>query len=682
MQTPGFAITLTAALIAGSTLSLSTHAQIKRLETVEVLAPQLDPGQAAVNEGKLSQPDLAQWLEQAPGAAVNRNGPVTGIAQVRGHYGDRVAVSIDGQQMVSAGPNAMDAPLSYATPLLAQKLSLYRGIAPVSSAIDSLGGSVKVSSRRAEPGENTGLLSVGGRSNNQASNIGALYNLASTNYAAQIYASAEQGDDYSSGADQEISPSAYDKKQAGLDLRRESGASELGLAYNYVDTNDSGTPALPMDIDYIEASRLGFDGKQALTNWELSWQLSGMSAEHTMDNYQQRPAMPMMSRSTFAESDSAGFQLQLQSEHWNFGVDAIQAEHSATVTSPENNMFKVVNFNDVEDQRIGAFVEYERAMTQASTLHMGIRAKQSSADAGNVSHHMYGQNDAITLLVDRFNNAERSKNDVSYDALVSTQHQLKQNLALYLGLALKTRAPSYQQRYLWIPMQATGGLADGKVYVGDLKLKHEKAAQFDLGLSYQTERFSISPHIFYQKIDNYIQGVAASDMTVNMVAQMMTGGPALQFANVDASLYGADLSYVYQITQRWSLDGIAAYVKGERDDVDDYLYRIAPPSATANINYQRASWRASVGARAVAAQNDVSSINDEPKTAGYAVFDMSLDVQLNAALALRLGLDNVFDKNYAKHLGGVNRVAQSDIAVGQRLPEQGRNAWLELDWHF
>ena len=45
-------------------------------------------------QGKTSEADLANWLTSVPGANVNSNGPVTGIAQYRGLYGDRVFCNI------------------------------------------------------------------------------------------------------------------------------------------------------------------------------------------------------------------------------------------------------------------------------------------------------------------------------------------------------------------------------------------------------------------------------------------------------------------------------------------------------------------------------------------------------------------------------------------------------------
>ncbi|MGW8311336.1 MAG: hypothetical protein ACWGNB_09770 [Thiogranum sp.] len=43
-------------------------------------------------------PDTATLLQRAPGANVNRNGPLTGIAQYRGMFGQRVNALVDGNR--------------------------------------------------------------------------------------------------------------------------------------------------------------------------------------------------------------------------------------------------------------------------------------------------------------------------------------------------------------------------------------------------------------------------------------------------------------------------------------------------------------------------------------------------------------------------------------------------------
>ena len=64
----------------------------------------------------INQPDSAATLKALPGANINSNGPITGIAQYRGLFGDRVAVSMENEAVLGGGPNAMDTPLSYAPP--------------------------------------------------------------------------------------------------------------------------------------------------------------------------------------------------------------------------------------------------------------------------------------------------------------------------------------------------------------------------------------------------------------------------------------------------------------------------------------------------------------------------------------------------------------------------------------
>jgi iron complex outermembrane receptor protein len=86
--------------------------------------------------------DTAAALRDIPGASVNRNGPITGIAQYRGMYGDRVAVDIDQLGVISGGPNAMDAPLSYMSPMMTEELVVSRGIASVSLAPEAIGGHI------------------------------------------------------------------------------------------------------------------------------------------------------------------------------------------------------------------------------------------------------------------------------------------------------------------------------------------------------------------------------------------------------------------------------------------------------------------------------------------------------------------------------------------------------------
>jgi iron complex outermembrane receptor protein len=49
---------------------------------------------------------------------------------------------------------------------------------------------------------------------------------------------------------------------------------------------------------------------------------------------------------------------------------------------------------------------------------------------------------------------------------------------------------------------------------------------------------------------------------------------------------------------------------------------------------------------------------------------------------LEVGLENALDKNYTDHLGGINRVLDSDVAVNERIPGAGRFVYGRVRFRF
>ncbi len=83
---------------------------------------------------------------------------------------------------------------------------------------------------------------------------------------------------------------------------------------------------------------------------------------------------------------------------------------------------------------------------------------------------------------------------------------------------------------------------------------------------------------------------------------------------------------------------------------------------------------------AVAGQRRVSRTNGEAGTAGYGLVGLHGDWQLTDSLHLSGGIENLFNRDYRDHLSGYNRVRNSDVTVGERLPGVGRNAFFRLAW--
>ncbi|MBO9490665.1 TonB-dependent receptor [Endozoicomonas sp. G2_1] len=649
--------------------------------------------QIALAQGSTSAPDLANWLHSVPGANVNRNGPVTGIAQYRGLFGDRVATTIDGHSIIGAGPNAMDTPLSYSTPLIVDSLEVYRGIAPVSAAIDTLGGAINVNMRKAQAYQQAktqlnGDAQLGWRSNNDAKTGAGVVNISRGDIGALLFANVQEANDMETGDGRRIRPTQFQKRQFGGDVRVDNGDSDIGLSYHYLDTQDSGTPALPMDIEYIFSHRVGLDGHFKLADWQLNWQLGYLDADHKMTNFALRTNNnPMRHRRNHAEAETIDIKVSAE-QTFDFGsltlgIDGYFAEHDSVITNPNNQLFFVNNFNAVEDHRYGVFAELATTIAD-SALNFGIRVKQAQSDAGDVATSM-AMLPMPAMLQNRFNNADRNVTETDVDVAINSETRLNNQVSITAGIGMKTRAPSYQERYLWLPMEATAGLADGRTYIGNIHLNSERAYQFNFGINLDNEQLTLSPQFFYQQIDDYIQGtpLAMDEMAARMVAQVMAGDEnPLQFNNVDAKLYGLDVNWQYRIDQHWQLSGVASYVRGERRDIDDQLYRIAPLNTQVNIAYQGSDYTAMLKLAAFAKQNKVSTTNLEQTSAGYGLVNLDLHYYLSPQITLKAGVDNLLDKDYRSHLSGYNRVNGGEIAQGTRIPGEGISAWFEASYSF
>ena len=231
-------------------------------------------------------------------------------------------------------------------------------------------------------------------------------------------------------------------------------------------------------------------------------------------------------------------------------------------------------------------------------------------------------------------------------------------------------------------MQSTGGLADGRTYIGDLNLDSETARELNIGFSFDQGRLSLSPQAFYKRLDGFIQGIPAQNSEANTVAMMMGGPAALQFSNTDAEIWGADLAWSFQIAERWSADGIATYTRGRRTDVADNLYRLAPPNASIGFSYTSESWVFDTHLVAYGSQKNVAAYNDEQPSTGFEIVNAAVAWQPTSSLRIEARVDNLFDVTYQEHLAGVNRAGGSDIPIGSRLYGVERTLGAGLIYNF
>ena len=633
--------------------------------------------------------DTAAALKNIPGANVNRNGPLTGIPQYRGMYGDRVAVELDGLGVLPGCPNAMDTPLSYMSPMITEALVVARGIASVSLAPESIGGHIGTTLSRGDFSQDgaqfSGTLGTRYSGNGNLSTTAGRFTLSNERHRVSAVAEGDSGDDIDTPEGKLVptglNRNRYDFSYAYLDDRR-----RLLLFAGKLETEDTGTPALPMDIVAIDTDIFGAEfGLDVSDRFALEGRVAYNDVVHLMDNYSLRQApMAQMQRRNAIDDKGSQFSLagviDLPESSVRVGLDGIGAEYDSVIRNPNNEMFVVNNFTGVSRDLFGVFGEWIRE-TGRDAVEIGLRLNRVETDAGPVgASGMMAEN--VAELADDLNAADKALSWDTFDAVLKYRRSLGPTAEWSVELGSKSRAPSYQELYLWLPLQASGGLADGRSYIGNLQLEEERSRELVVGLALDNGRFAFSPQVYYRAVADYIQGVPSANTTANMVSTMMSGAPPLRFDNVDARIWGIDAAWRYELSKDLLLDGVISMTRGRRTDVDDNLYRFAPYNGSIGLTYRADNWSLKSEVIGYLDQDKVSSYNDESETAGYWLANAAFTWNPRPSLRLEARVENLFDESYQDHVAGISRANGSEIPAGVRLFGAGRTATAGLVYSF
>jgi len=641
----------------------------------------------------ISTPDAASLVARAPGAALIDNGGLSGQVQYRGLFGDRILVRVNGQRFSSGGPNLMDPPLHYAPMALVDRIEIDRGISPVRKG-PGLGGGVNAILKEAQFSDGATMqphadLTAGYRSGDNSYLMGGLVSLSSERVKLGVIASYEKGDDLQF-PDGTIASSSFERLNYGAHAGLKIGDGSLTLSYRRQETDPTGNPPFPMDIQYFNTDflSLAYEGKLS-DNLYLEVEAGHVAVRHLMDNFslRQGPASPTGQRATFADSDSSTASTALRigtpDRHVRLGGDVETMDKDVRITNPANATFFLTSLNNVSSSRIGAFVE----------SRLGFGPVEAEIGARLDHHQMQAESPLLgsavpmgpRILASAFAASDRNWSDDTIDVAARFWSDMG-SFKPRLSLAYKTRVANAIERFSWLPTGASGGLADGNIYVGDLNIGNEKAWTAEIGVDFEDSSFYARPTIFYRRVDDFIQGVPFDDTPgiinspVEMVADMNGDPTPLRFANVDAEIYGADLDFGWHISGPLHLDGTASYVRAKRRDIDDNLYRITPPNARVALSWQEDDWHLGAELQAFADQNKISATNSEQPSNGYLLAGLFGHVKLMQGLTLDASVENLFNKKYSDHLAGYNRVSGSDVALGARLPGAGRSAFVRLRW--
>ncbi len=683
--------TLVLPALVFATAALSARAQAPdaspsatptNVSTIVIIGQRI-PGATVVvptPELQLRDPDTASLLNQIPGAAVVRNGALTGIAQLRGLSGDRVKTLVDGMAITPACPFYMDPPLHYSAPSSLHKLTVLPGITPVSLGGDSIGGTVLAEPappRFATDDHPLWSSDLGSfyRSSNDGYGFNGEFALANKDLGAAYSGSWETGDDlrFPGGRARDTAFDEFVEQEGRIAGKLLGGLLE---AYGGISrTRNAGTPAVPMDMITDDSWRVGLRQTGEYEFAELDSRIAFHSIDHLMNNYSLRPLAPGAPRLfSPATSDDLSGQLAAvfprDKNTFRAGVDFHWNAFDAFVQNADNGR-QQNTLNDANRTRIGSYLEWQTNWSDQWTSLVGVRNDTVWSDTDNIETFF----PPAAADAAAFNAQSHYRIFPDFDAMVSVRYKPGEHSNYELAFARKTRAPSLLELYLYTPFAASAGASDGRTYLGNLGLDPEVSHQVALTGDWHGDGWEMKVTPYYNFVSDYIQGTP--------INRFVNGLPVLQYENVNrADLYGVDAEAHYDLTNEFSLHAQLSYVRGIDRDNGDNLYQIPPLHGIVSLEYDNGAWHGAVEGVLAARQDKVSAYNGETPSPGYALLNLRAGYTFREHLNVELSLENLVDKRYANHLAGVNRVLDSDVPVGARLPSAGRSVAVSVKYDF
>lgn len=693
------------ALLISSIFSPLTFAEDNSLEVIEVQGH---------GQNKYLALGASDAVLSNAGVDFSAAGGVSNLPILNGMMGDRVKVLIDGADVTAACANQMNPPLSYISANQISSYSVVAGISPVSSGGDNIAGVINVNSisplysDSSELAWHSGYLSGRYSSVDNGRAIGLGTRIASDTLSVNYQGAFSDADSYEDGNGNLVLDTLYRSQNHSITTALRDDKQQLVVKLTHQKIPYQGFANQYMDM--VDNTSYGVIAQyhRTLENSEFEGQLNWHSVTHEMGFFTPEK-IGMMPMETDAKDVS--YQLKWQTnldqnshlvlgqEYFDYQIDDWWPGIAGSMMMGPNDY---VNINNGKRKRIAAFAEYEHQIESKWWLNAGVRVENVRTDAGEVQPYNEGMSmggmggmsmePSNAMAAKAFNMLDRKKTDTIIDASLLMSYQMSSFDELQLGLARKNRAPNLYERYSWgVSSMATrmiGWYGDGNGYIGNPDLEVETA--HTLSATYtkteESDSWRISTNVWYTDVNDYIDA--------NVIRNLNTSGAeskdrnALQFTNVDATLYGVKidlLASLYQSTQLGTLQlkTNITNTRGTRDDTNQPLYQIKPLEVQVGLTQNIGRFENSINWQWTDNKTRVDNNRFENQTSSYHLVNLSSKASWNA-LTVSIEVSNLLDEYYQLPLGGVSiaQFKQNNTNGFEQLAGQGRSVKLGMSYAF
>ena len=619
--------------------------------------------------------DLAEALNNnIPSIDMSRRSGIANDVFIRGQKRDNISVEVDGTKVHGACPNRMDPPTSHILANQVEDVEVIEGPYDVTT-FGTMSGGLKVTTKKPTKelsGEVTaGVGSWGYRK------LGATVSGGNDTIRVLVTGSTETSGQYEDGDGNTLSQqtknkatmagNTYQTQYENLDAYEKKSVmakvfvnitddQELRLSYTGNRSENILYPSTPMDAAYDDSNIYSIEYNIANlsdTAKNINLQYYYSDVDHPMDTKYRQVAI-MTDKYTTNQLQTSMKGLKLKTD---FDIDGTKVLFGLDGNS---RMWQGEKFDT--NNTTGVQSGFATSLTHTETDNAAVFAKVEKS-FGAIDIQAGARYDSTDITPDDITKNKRSFN--ALNAHLITTYNLNNASKVFLGFGKASRVPDARELYLI-----------GANPSSNNNLDQTTNKEIDLGYELQNDSMKFKVKTFYSDLDNYIYLHKTSATTST-------------FENIDAKVYGAEISSEYFLTDTITLDASASYKRGKKDNAlagqtNTNLADIAPLRGTVGATYEYAN-NSTLSAEIVASErwDTYDADNGEQELAGWSIVNLKAKHAFGKNLDLTLGANNIFDVTFAQSNTYADLVLSATTGSEKILMnDPGRYLYTNLTYKF
>jgi iron complex outermembrane receptor protein len=631
--------------------------------------------------------DLAQALSTSvPSIDMSRRSGIANDIFIRGQKRDNISIEVDGTKICGACPNRMDPPVSHILASQIDEIEVIEGPYDVET-FGTMSGGLKITTKKPTKDLHGELNFAGGSWDYRK--LGVTASGGNDLVRVLVSASQESSDQYRDGDGNTLSqqtaekaPTAnqyqtkYEDKQAYTKkslmakvyvTTAEDQELRLGYTGNRSDDVLYANSSMDAIYDYSNLYSAEYDIKNLsdiYSNLNLQYYYSDV--DHPMSTLYRKSAANVANEKTSQLQtamqgvklknvfDIESYKLTLgldgskrlwDGDYYNNGV--IQAESATKTTTSINNAIT---------KNTAAFAKLEKSYG-AFDVTLGARYDYTTI-----------QNDDLV---------QQDNDYTGTNANILTAYNIDKANKIFLGLGQASRVPDARELYFKqnAATSATPPVPFIKV-TGTDDLDQVTNREIDLGYELNNDLMKFKVKGFYSQLSDYIY------YNKNLTQH--------NFVNIDATIYGGEISASVYATDAVTVDMSASYKRGQKDEAlagqtDKDLADIAPLRGSVALNYEYMNDSvATIETQLSEKWSDYDADNGEQELGAWGILNAKIKHAFNKNFDFTFGVNNILDATYAQSNTYADLILITEATSGDvmLLNDPGRYVYTNLDFKF